>query len=93
MEEQVIKAGSTLVEMGVVGAVALLTLAGSAWLVRYTFTQSAKREAGLLEALGKHAPALEKLNANMESQAQVLRDIHNEILRLQRPPAPGPGTG
>ena len=91
MEEQVIKAGSSLIEMGVVGAVALLTLAGCAWLVRYTFTQSAKREASLLDAIGKFPAALEKLNQNMDGQAQVLRDIHTEILRSRPPAAPGAG--
>ena len=70
--------------MGVVGAVALLTIAGCAWLVRYTLQQSAKREDGLLQALKQQGEALER-------QAQVLRDIHAEIMRHHRPaPAPAP---
>ena len=91
MEKQVIDAGSTLIETGVIGAVAFLLLGGCAWLVRYTFQQAAKREEALRQAIGSLGPALEKQNESLERQAQVLRDIHNEIMRLQRPSVPATG--
>ena len=75
MEEQAIKtvteASSTLIEQGVLGAVALIVLAGSALLVRFVIKDAGRREGQLLESLRGQKEVLKE-------QTDVLRGIHNE---------------
>ena len=81
MQEQVAgsvaTASSALIEMGVIGAFALLMFGATAWLVVFTVKDARRREKALTQTLQQLAPAIDK-------QSEVLADIHRELCEQRR---------